>query len=567
MATSTGLMVEFRARTVEIDAAFKRVRDQATALEHQLKDMNKNLAVSGSSASSAFSTLRGILGTLGVYKVAQGLEDLVTSASDLHDKVEGLGLSIGGFQRLAIAAGEAGVSQDTLSTALFKLNVILGQAQLKIPEAEKKLALLGFTAKDFAGLETDKSLLKIVHAAAKIGDATVRADVLKEFLGKGAKDFLPAVNTELEKTVANLEKLHVGLETIQGNALDRLADKSKSTWEQMKIQAQGALGDTVLIAERRYGQIQKIIETVKLNYATSNDFNAAFKSDRGESSLKSSIPGYLDNAKVDNTAEVRARLGMKNAGELAAKSLSEMAKASNGALIAFNTFKNAYESAAKGASARLIAEAGDMAGPKKIYATDGEIERERKRLYADEHYTQGHWDGPNTQELNPNFSSSQAEEQLQKFIKDPTGIERAFEDALTRAYQNHDTTELKQFPRFQGSDEAIKLLESQLKNQEDTNRLIEELKNLQKDPRVGGESQKSIETLLGSINENTDPKDLLKSVDTLTSGLDKIIAKPAEVEIRVTVAPSADFNTKAEVMNRKQLDQYISDFARQQGRR
>lgn len=111
------------------------------------------------------------------------------------------------------------------------------------------------------------------------------------------------------------------------------------------------------------------------------------------------------------------------------------------------------------------------------------------------------------------------------------------------------------------------MLQSQFKNQEDTKMLLQKLTDLKADPRVGVDGQKSIDQLLSNINENTDPKELLQAIDNLGGGLDKIMQKPAQVEIQVTVTPSKDFDTKTEVMNRKQFERWVNDAARQQGRR
>lgn len=173
-----------KRETKEASAAFKRfgatVRNVAAKARAGIKKL-----------SAAFSKFKGpILATgaaataaaVGVFKFV----DSQTAALDSLNKLNAaLGTEIEDLQRLTFAASQSGVGQETLSTALKKLNqnlVDIGKGGGKI--AGEALEELGLRFEDIQGLEASKQMGLIGDALNGVEDEARRAALSAQIFGQ-----------------------------------------------------------------------------------------------------------------------------------------------------------------------------------------------------------------------------------------------------------------------------------------------------------------------------------------------------------------------------------------------
>ncbi len=543
MSDNLSLIVEFKALDAKVTSSFKKIADQNKAMQGQIAQTNKALELGPRGAIAAFTQLKGILAGIGITAVAASVADMAREISHTYDETQKLGVSIASFQQLAIVGKEAGVSQESLSMSIFKMNKTLGDAQLGGKQASDALAALGLNAKDFIGLSPDKSFIKIAKSLGEIGDIGVRTGAAVDIFGRGARDSMGLFTQDIDKAVSAIKQLGVGLSQLQGKSLDNLVDSGARAVEVLKNKLQQNLGSIAVLLQKAqaYGdQRTKSAGDAELAGLIGPLHTPA---GRGQS-VSSSIPGYKQGSTVDTTAAVLARLNMNKATDMASKALQKMAESSNGVLIAFNSFKTAAESFTKGKAGEYIQNAAKAANPldagdnaykatfeARLAGVIQAMQGITTRVIGDTVYQ-----GSGPKNASPNLSALEA-------------------SAITPAMK-----------------EVVNQLKSQQQNIADQSKLIQELNNLKTSTGVSGNSiaQGAINQLLGSINENTDPAQLLKSIGDLKDGIKGIVGEPAKVDLQVTIKPSREFEADYKISGTggvKQLESMLGDLARQQGRR
>lgn len=247
MSSTVGLQVEFQAKTDSVTAAFNNVKtqgDQVIAknaeISNSFSSLSQNAASGISSISSAFVGL-GVVAGLGV--LIDQVKNLAQAGASLYDTSANLRISVANFQQLSLAATESGASADTLQIALFKMNDTIGKAQQGNVQAIKSFAQLGTTAKDFAGLDTYQSFLKLVGLISQVGDGTLKDADSMAFFGRSAKESGALFSQSFIDSAKSLDQLNYGITQLQATDLKDLTNQFNKFYEAAKIGAMSVVAD------------------------------------------------------------------------------------------------------------------------------------------------------------------------------------------------------------------------------------------------------------------------------------------------------------------------------------
>ena len=108
----------------------------------------------------------------------------LNTADEIGDTASKVYLSAEAYQEWAYVSEILAVDQNQLFKAFVKVNAMLGDiANGDIDQVNKKLALIGLTAEDFAGLSTEEAFVKLRDALAKCGDEATRTAIANEIFG------------------------------------------------------------------------------------------------------------------------------------------------------------------------------------------------------------------------------------------------------------------------------------------------------------------------------------------------------------------------------------------------
>jgi len=94
-----------------------------------------------------------------------------------------LGGNIGGLRAMEMAAEDAGVSNEELSSILVKFNQKLGDAEKGTGSAYKALNALGLSARDFSGLDIDEKMAVLSDRVLTLGLSTTQTAAILKDLG------------------------------------------------------------------------------------------------------------------------------------------------------------------------------------------------------------------------------------------------------------------------------------------------------------------------------------------------------------------------------------------------
>ena len=151
----------------------RTARYYALRIKRQFRDV-------GNGISKAFSGLKGLkgFGALAVVgsvvgAAVAGLKatiDKIPDLSNLAKHARSLGMTGKQLQVLKYACDSAGISFDSFEGATSKVTRTIEQASEGAAEAQKKLAMLGLTAADFAGLNSYEKLQRVAAAINDLGD-------------------------------------------------------------------------------------------------------------------------------------------------------------------------------------------------------------------------------------------------------------------------------------------------------------------------------------------------------------------------------------------------------------
>lgn len=159
-----GVKVKFGAETSELDAAVQRSKGQLRQLN---KEMREGVITASKYAGAAVAAGAAIVTGLAV----QGLR-----AVDAQAKLSRqLGGTITGLRALEGAAGDAGVSSESMSSAMERLNASIGEAQRGTGTAAESFKRLGLNVNALAAMDVDERVAVIADRMKEMGLSTQQA--------------------------------------------------------------------------------------------------------------------------------------------------------------------------------------------------------------------------------------------------------------------------------------------------------------------------------------------------------------------------------------------------------
>lgn len=240
MATSASLVVEIRTKAQQfnrdIDAAKARAKSMGqTAGQDIAKGVERGTRRAGQSIQSfannalrqfrriglavtAAFTAVGAVAAVNMRKAANEIDKLAKNARRLDIAVESL-------QRLNFAAREAGVSQEQLTRGLSRLNRMLGDAQNGSQAAASAFGRLGLRVDDLVRMDPEERFIRISRALAQVSSATERASIAQQIFGVSARQLLPLIQSDVQKTGQEFDKLGLTISQSQSQAIEEMNDQ------------------------------------------------------------------------------------------------------------------------------------------------------------------------------------------------------------------------------------------------------------------------------------------------------------------------------------------------------
>lgn len=256
------IIAKLGADNSEYNAKLKESGKHTEALGEQVKELAKKFLEFEAAKKAAEFLKEFVLG---------GME-----AIDMNAKLaRQLGTTYDGLRAAQIAASEAGVSNETLSTALQRLNVSLGQAQAGSETAQKGFTALGLSAANIAHLDADTRLAAIADRVREMGlSASQTAAILKDFGirggelvdvlrqggdkfregSKAVEDFglhLSEIDTmQVERAHDAMERIHLVMEGVRNQVVVQLAPYIEALSKKFTdlAKAHGGWGKTAVTA-------------------------------------------------------------------------------------------------------------------------------------------------------------------------------------------------------------------------------------------------------------------------------------------------------------------------------
>ena len=200
---------------------FNRIRRSVEYTEAEVSRLNAELGKTGDKitalGNAKWDKLAKIGGTLTksitlpVIGAATALGTLsyqaLFTADEIGDSASKIYLSAEAYQEWSYACEILAVDMNQMQKAFVKVNALLGDiANGDIDQVNKKLALVGLTAEDLAGLDTDQAFTKIRNALAGLGDEAQRTAVANEIFGDKLGAELTQVLSATEEQVDSLKQ-------------------------------------------------------------------------------------------------------------------------------------------------------------------------------------------------------------------------------------------------------------------------------------------------------------------------------------------------------------------------
>jgi hypothetical protein len=178
---------------------------------------------------------------------------------DTVDKISArTGASAEFISALGFAAEQSGADMATLEKAIIGQQRTLNDMNQGLKTAIDAYKALGLTAKDFEGLNTEESFLKIAQKLSEIEDPSLKAATALEIFGKAGQKLIPLISggeAGIKAFIKEADKLGIILSPEEAEKAAELTDSvnsAKRALEGLEIQFGVALAD----------QFKKIVDEI-----------------------------------------------------------------------------------------------------------------------------------------------------------------------------------------------------------------------------------------------------------------------------------------------------------------
>jgi len=150
------------------------------------------------------------------------------TGSELSDISARTGVSVESFQRLAYAAGQTGVSQETLENSLRKLQKNLADAVSGSKSAAQSFSKIGLSANDLIEMAPERQIAAIGDALANIRNPSLRTAAALEIFGRSGNGLLTMFehgSASMIELMDRADQLGLVMSTDDAQAADLLGDR------------------------------------------------------------------------------------------------------------------------------------------------------------------------------------------------------------------------------------------------------------------------------------------------------------------------------------------------------
>ena len=258
-------------------------------LNNELQETNKKITALGNvkwdRLAKIGSTLTKYI-TLPVIGATTALATLsykaLNTADELADNASKVYLSAEAYQEWAYACEILAVDSNQLQKAFVKVNALLGDiANGDASSVSEKLKLIGLTAEDLKGLNTDEAFMKIRDALSKLNSEAERTAVANEIFGDKLGAELTQVLSastdkidELRKSARELGIVSNEDAEVAGEFTDKITDL-KRAFSSLQFEISKAF---LPILEKIVDCLtQKVIPTIKKMISWWNNLSTSIK--------------------------------------------------------------------------------------------------------------------------------------------------------------------------------------------------------------------------------------------------------------------------------------------------
>src|SRR5574343_323478 len=200
----------------------------------------------GAATSARFAGLSKGIGAVAAVTAGAvyGFVELAKKAIELGDALGDLasatGLSAKTLSTLNYAAEQAGVSYETMEKGVKKLLINLSDLSAGSKSAKDAFAAIGLSAKDFAGLNTDQKVEKVVMALGRYKGSADKLAIAQQLLGKGAVDMLDIFGNLADQGFGTVGEAAAKAGRMFDDDFTRAAGEAKAQMADLKNKAQMA---------------------------------------------------------------------------------------------------------------------------------------------------------------------------------------------------------------------------------------------------------------------------------------------------------------------------------------
>jgi len=208
-----------------------KVGGDVSPLQRELKKGSNAVAQFSRNARKA-TTSMAKMGAGAAAAAAGGLTLLYNQQSKVIDNLaktaDALDVNIASLQALHHIAELNGVSQESMSKNLQRMEMRLGEAARKGGAAADALEDVGLTVENLKGLGADKQMEVLAASLAKVEDQTIKASIASDLFGRDGLKMLKVLkaleNDGLKPVKSELDELGVSLNRIDAAKVEAAND-------------------------------------------------------------------------------------------------------------------------------------------------------------------------------------------------------------------------------------------------------------------------------------------------------------------------------------------------------
>lgn len=165
------------------------ITEQGSALNQRVGEMGRSVGAAGRSMST-WVTGPIVGATTALFAMGVSLANTVDG---IYDTAAATGQSTDAIQTWRVATELAGTSSDAMERAALRLNMQMENIKEGTGPAAEAIERLGINAAQFANMDTDQQLDRIVRALQDVEDPVERARIGTELFGRMWADIAPVV--------------------------------------------------------------------------------------------------------------------------------------------------------------------------------------------------------------------------------------------------------------------------------------------------------------------------------------------------------------------------------------